>query len=85
MGVKASMIYRDGTWHYFDKNGIEIVEGDSIRYDDGKVKKVYPTEEGHLGTDATNPIWIERGKAVPCEYGIYPIEEKELEGIEKVQ
>lgn len=25
-----------------------------------------------LGTDATNPIWIEKGRAVPCEYGIYP-------------
>lgn len=35
--------------------------------------KVYLTTEGELGTDATNPSWIKSGRAVPCEYGIYPL------------
>ena len=39
---------------------------------------MYLTEEGDLGVDATNPIWIENGRAVPCEYGIYPFEADDL-------
>lgn len=36
---------------------------------------LYRTENGTLGTDATNPSWIASGRAVPCEYGIYPLED----------
>ena len=56
---------------YFDDNGKEINAGDTILYN-GREEKVYLTTEGELGTDATNPHWIETGRAVPCEYGIYP-------------
>jgi len=59
---------------YFDRNGEEILEGDLVIMD-GKIKKVYRTEDGYLGTDATNPKWIEIGRACECEYGVYPFEE----------
>jgi len=70
---------------YYDKNGKEITEGSVIRYSSGKEQKVYLTEDGELGTDATNPKWIESGRAVPCEYGIYPLEDAETEEVEVVE
>ena len=69
--------------HYYDKNGTEIHDGDTIKWDNGKVEKVYLTEENELGTDATNPTWIARGKAVPCEFGIYPFNKADMAEIEK--
>lgn len=63
---------------YVDKNGDVINNGDFVKYDNGDIKEVYLTEEGDLGVDATNPIWIESGRAVPCEYGIYPFESDDL-------
>ncbi len=73
---------------YFDKNGVEIVEGCKVRYSNGVRSRtdyiVYRTENDELGTDATNPLWIERGRAVPCEFGIYPFCEDETEEIEVV-
>ena len=74
----------NGKYKYFDKNGKEITEGCKVRYADGKIKSVYLTENDELGTDATNPIWIENGRAVPCEYGIYPFEKQETEEIEVI-
>lgn len=62
-------------YRYFDKNGAEIHAGDKIRRASGQVEKVYEWEnefgERGLGTDATNPAWVESGRAVPCEFGIY--------------
>ena len=69
--------HKNGRKRYFDKNGVEILEGCEILYPSGRVETVYLTEDESLGTDATNPLWIEKGKAVPCEYGIYPLEEEE--------
>lgn len=69
--------------HYYDKNGIEIHDGDTIKWDNGKIEKVYLTEDNELGTDATNPAWIENGKACPCEFGIYPLVEEDMTEIEK--
>ena len=66
--------YENGERRYFDRNGTEIIEGCKIRYESGAVKTVYLGESGELGIDATNPRWIEMGRAVPCEYGIYPLE-----------
>lgn len=64
---------------YFDKYGVEIKEGDELylNANDGTLKKVYLTDKGELGTDATNPSWIKRGLAAPCEYGIYPLNEED--------
>lgn len=67
-------------YSYFDKNGVEINAGDTIRRDGlGGVDKVYEweSEDGvrGLGTDATNPVWIKNGRAVPCEFGIYRLDE----------
>lgn len=76
--------YEENKVRYFDKNGKEITDGCKIKYEDGTIKKVYLTESELLGTDATNPKWIEWGRAVPGEYGIYPLEEKETEVIEVV-
>ena len=71
---------------YFDKNGIEITEGCKVKYDDGEIQTVYAWSDDHgrigLGTDATNPEWIEAGRAEPCEYGIYPFSVNELKKLE---
>ena len=74
----------NGERKYFDKNGYEITEGCQIKYQSGRVKTVYRTEEDELGTDATNPKWIESGRAVPCEYGIYPLTRDETEEVEVI-
>ncbi len=85
MENKAIIIrVKNGIDRYFDKNGTELFEGDYIKVD-GKIKKLYLTENGELGTDATNPIRIERGWSVECEAGIYPLEFSEMETIEKVE
>lgn len=63
---------KDGN-RYYDMNGKELHDGDTVMMD-GREQKVYLTEDGYLGTDATNPVWIEKGRAAPCEYGIYPFE-----------
>lgn len=70
---------------YFDRNGREITEGCMIKYLSGRVEKVYLTEDGELGIDATNPKWIEWGRAVPCEYGIYPLNEDDTEEVEVME
>ena len=80
------MIKHDGNKvRYFDRNGVEITEGCRIKYANGNIKTVYLTAENELGTDATNPLWIEKGKAVPCEYGIYPLTREETEEIEVIE
>lgn len=76
--------YENGKQRYFDKNGKEITDGCIIRYPDGKEMIVYETDNEELGTDATNPVWIEKGWAVPCEYGIYPLNREDTEMVEVV-
>ena len=61
---------------YYDIQGTEIHDGDIVIMD-GKRKKVYATENGYLGTDSTNPAWIEKGWATECQYGIYPFDESD--------
>ena len=61
---------KDG-YHYYDTNGKEIHEGDFVIMGNDKYE-VALTEDGELGTDATNPLWIKKGRAVPFEFGIYP-------------
>lgn len=80
----------NGQKKYFDRNGKEITEGCEIKYLHGdksleRIEKVYRTEEGELGIDATNPRWIATGRAVPCEYGIYPLNKEETEMVEVVE
>lgn len=76
--MKSTILIKDGKYRYFDKNGVEIHEGDMLKYPTGKILKVYLTEDNELGTDATNPKWIEIGRAVPCEYGIYPLNTEDV-------
>ena len=75
----------NGQRKYFDKNGIEIVKDCIVRYPNGKEMQIYETTEGELGIDATNPKWIENGRAVPCEYGIYPLNKEDTEMVEVVK
>ena len=80
----------NGQKRYFDRNGKEITEGCEIKYTNGdrsleRTERVYMTADGELGTDATNPVWVERGLAVPCEYGIYPLTREETEMVEVVE
>lgn len=70
--------------HYYDKNGKEITEGCQIKFDDIRTETVYKTSEGELATDATNPSWIETGRAFPCEYGLYPLTKEETEECEVI-
>ena len=80
--------YEGSKARYFDKNGVEITEGCKVRYENGvrsrNIYTVYLTENDELGTDATNPIWIEKGRAVPCEFGIHPFDNDETNKIEVV-
>ena len=79
------MIKREvGRYLYYDKNGSQIIAGCQIKYPSGEVKTVYLTSENELGTDATNPEWIRSGRAVPCEYGIYPLTLSETDEVEVV-
>lgn len=63
-----------GKNHYYDIHGEEIHDGDTVLLD-GRERKVLLTTDGCLGLDATNPAWIESGRAAPGEYGIYPFDE----------
>lgn len=74
----------EGTYHYFDKNGVELHDGDFVRRDDGRIEKLYLSEDEQLGTDATNPVWIESGRAAPCEYGLFPLCGDDCKYIEKI-
>ena len=70
---------------YFDKNGKEVKEGDLVKIGDCAPKKLYRTTDGGLGVDATNPLWIENGRAVPCELGIYPLESSDIKDMVLVE
>ena len=76
--------FENGKHRYFDKHGREITEGCIIRYTDGRTREVYRTNQDELGTDATNPKWIESGRAVSCEFGIYPLEYDETNEVEVI-
>lgn len=74
------------TRKYWDKNGVELKVGDVVRYPSGELKALYLYEDENgtgLGTDATNPAWIESGRACECEYGIYPLTKAETEEVVK--
>lgn len=79
------MIKREaGKYLYYDKNGVQITAGCKIRYPDGNTCTVYAAADGELGTDATNPKWIESGRAFECEYGVYPLTSKDTYRVEVI-
>ena len=57
---------------YYDMNGEEIHAGDYVMLNGRKEKVYLCSDEVTLGVDATNPKWLESGRACACEYGIYP-------------
>ena len=82
--------YENNKPRYFDRNGVEITEGCTIRFPHAdkaleRKQEVYLTEKGYLGTDATNPAWITSGRAVPCQFGVYPLTEADTELCEVVK
>ena len=80
--IKNKMIEdEEGRVHYFDNNGDELQDGDFVSIAGGKPKKLYLTDDGQLGTDATNPKWIEWGRASECEFGIYALDNVDMEDI----
>ena len=83
--MKATIIREGKNFRYFDRNGTELQDGDIVEYRDGTLKMLYRTEQGLLGVDATNPSWIASGRAVKCQYGIYPLEDSEMQEIVKVK
>ena len=80
----AAILEIEGKTRYYDKHGNELKEGDIIRFESGRTEKLYLTADGQLGTDATNRSWIRSGRAVPCDYGIYPLDHASMKEIEKV-
>lgn len=78
------IVCENGIRRYFDKHGQEIVKDSIIRYPSGIEEKVYETDTGELGTDATSPGWIAVGRASPCEFGIYPLTGAETDQVEVV-
>lgn len=78
------IVLENGKKRYYDKHGVEITNGCEIRHVDGTVGTVCLTSEGELGTDATNPSWIKSGRAMPCEFGIYPLGHNETNEVEVV-
>lgn len=83
--TKATIETRNGKFVYFDKEGNELHDGDYVKWNDGKIKQIRLTESGELGIDATNPLWIETGRAVPFEYGAYPLDTQDMTMIVKVE
>ena len=82
--TKARIIEENDIYTYFDKEGNELHDGDTIMWADGRTEKLYATVEGRLGTDATNPSWIASGRAVECQYGVYPLTWSDVQEIIKV-
>lgn len=82
-----SVTFHAPIYVYTDKNGVILRKGDKIRWTDSRENKtetLYLTAFGELGTDATDPLLTESGKAKPCECGIFPLTENDLSCIEKV-
>lgn len=82
--TKARIIEENGVYTYIDREGNELHDGDTIMWADGRMEKLYATEQGLLGTDATNPSWLASGRAYECQYGVYPLTWSEVQEIVKV-
>lgn len=72
------IMYTEDGARYFDMNGEEIHWGDIVLMN-GREQEVYPIAsstalDGYLGVDATNPSWIESGRAYRCQFGVYQFE-----------
>lgn len=82
--TKARIIEENGVYTYLDKEGNELHDGDTIMWANGRTEKLYATVQGLLGTDATNPSWLASGRAVECQYGVYPLTWSDVQEIVRV-
>lgn len=69
---------------YYDKRGNKLAEGDLIKFDDGRIRKLYLSDDCALGIDATSHHWVFTKRAYPCEYGIYPLDWEDVTHCEKL-
>lgn len=83
--AKATIETINGKFVYYDIEGNELHDGDYIQWDDGKIEQIRLTDSEELGVDATNPLWIRTGRAVPFEYGAYPLDTRDMTRIVKVK
>lgn len=76
----------EGKRRYFDKYGNELFEGDIIKFSEDATEtyELGLSIDEQLGTDATNPAWIENKRAVPWEYGLYPLNNSDMMEIVKI-
>ena len=82
--TKARIIEENGVYTYLDREGNELHDGDTIMWADGRTEKLYATVQGLLGTDSTNPSWLASGRAVECQYGVYPLTWSDVQEIVNV-
>ena len=81
----------DEILHYFDMDGNEILEGDTVRMnaDDlphsREIEVMASDDEEYLGEDATNPVWVQNGRAYPGEFGMYPFNQEDLRHMELIK
>lgn len=72
---------------YVDKNGVTIRSGDTLRFDDGSIEKVYlavgTEEEYDLGINASNEAYLELHPEKERElYPLWQFDHREYEVIE---
>lgn len=84
--VSERYISNDGQqmkYRYYDKNGVEITCGCKIYLNEENTEEtVYDTDDGYLGIDATSKAWLASGRAFPCQYGIYILNDFDMSNAE---
>lgn len=68
---------------YKDKHGKKIQEGMSIKHIDGDVEKVYKSDDGELGLNASNENFIGFNPIHRELYPLYQFDLREWEIVEK--
>lgn len=64
---------------YHDKHGVKIEEGMTLRHDDGDLEKVYKSDDGDLGFNASNEEWSGFDGFVRELYPLYQFDLREWE------
>ncbi|MCM1322975.1 MAG: hypothetical protein NC218_02215 [Acetobacter sp.] len=76
--LKGESFYDGDTkkMRYFDKNGKEILEGTTIRHDNGETELIYACGDGDLGVNASTKKYIEENGESARE--CYPLTQFDL-------
>lgn len=77
------------TVKYFDKHNKEILEGMTIKHEDGDIELVYlcGEDEDDLGVNASNEVWLDThyGSAKECYREFYPLHQFNMKEWEIVE